>query len=170
METLRSLHVAEHGARSDVADVALGIDFYDGVGAWDGYIYGFVLLQCLNTIGDDALADEGADGVVDEEGEGRRRWGSLRSLNGLRGLIESDGCERRVVALFPSRHDVLYFGVGGCNLTDAVNIVSMCYDNDLVDAFMLMEGTDGVFEYCAAGNLNELFRFGSAHAASAAAG
>jgi hypothetical protein len=42
------------------------------------------------------------------------------------------------------------------------------YDN-LVDAFMLMEGSDGVFEDTASGYLNELFGFRTTHAAATAA-
>lgn len=54
-ETLGRLHIAEHGTRGDVTDVALGIDLNDGVGAGDGDIHGFVLFQGLQAVGDDAL-------------------------------------------------------------------------------------------------------------------
>ena len=170
-EALRGLHVAEHGAWGDVADVALGIDLYDGVGAGDGYIDGLILLQGCEAVGDDALADEGTDGVVDEEGEGRG-WGLGFRFQGFRfqGLIESDGGEGGIVALFASGHDVLDFGVGGSDLTDAVDVVRMGYDDNLVDAIVLMKSSDRVLQNGAACYLYELFGLWSAHAPATAAG
>lgn len=88
----------------------------------------------------------------------------------MRGLIESDGSEGGIVALFASGHDVLDFGVGGSDLTDAVDVVSMGYDDNLVDAIVLMKSSDRVLQDGAACYLYELFGLWSAHAPATAAG
>lgn len=66
-EALRRLHVAQHGARCDVADVSLCVDLHNGVGARYGHVDGLVMLEGCEAVGDDALRDEGTDGIVDQE-------------------------------------------------------------------------------------------------------
>lgn len=65
---------------------------------------------------------------------------------------------------------MLHLGVGVGNRTDAVDVVGMGHDDDLVDALVLMECTDGVLKDGAACYLYELLGLGATHAAPTASG
>ena len=84
-------------------------------------------------------------------------------------LVTCDGRQRGVIALLAARNDVSDLRIGCGNLAYAVDIVGMSHYDNLVDAFMFMEGSDGVFEDTASGYLNELFGFRTTHAAATAA-
>lgn len=66
-KALRRLHIAQGRAQRDAADVSFVVDLDDGVGTSYSHIDGIVVAECCKTVGYDALRNQWAHRVVNQE-------------------------------------------------------------------------------------------------------
>ena len=158
-EALRGLRIAQGTAGWNGAYAALFVHLVDGVGGFHGHGHGPVVAECGQTVADDALAHQGAHGVVQQQ--------AVVVVG-----IGPDGRQARVVALLAAGQNLSHLLVA-VSLHDGLHF---CYEvlsyhyGYLVDAGMALKGLDAVLQEGLACRLQKLFGQGTAQSGAATAG
>ena len=157
-EGLWRLSALQAGAVGDGGYV-VAFGLHDGVYRGQGYVYRLVADQGGGYVVNDALADEGAHRVVEDE---------VHVAPG----VGPYGREARVVALFAALEDALHFApaVAQHHVFHVGHVEGVGDDGDFVDVRVAFEGVDGMFDDHLPGYLEKLFRCAQAEAATHAAG
>ena len=156
-ETLGGLHVSEYGTRQGLHNTFVLIHADNGVRTGYRHSHGIVSGKGLHTPGNDCLAHQGANGIVDK-----------KQVLAIRADLQSR--QGAVVALLATRADVLHLGIGRGHLTYLFYKILTGDDYNLVHQRRAVECPDAVFKHRTPVHFQKLLGAVSTETASASSG